>query len=82
MQRRPCPASVTHGLRDGREIAVTKADVAASASRRFCIYMQAPLGHRGIDRAIGEHGEFEGARPFDDQRTGTQRPEKKHGAFR
>ena len=82
MQRRPCLASVADRLRDRRDIAVTKTTLAAPPRRRFGIDMQAPLGHRGIDRAMGENGEFDGARAFDHQRAGAQRPEKKHGAFR
>ena len=50
--------------------------------RRFGIDMQAPLGDRGIDRAMDEHGELDGARTRHDQRAGAQRPEKKHGALR
>ena len=61
---------------------MTETDVAAPTRRRFCIYMQTTLGHGGIDRAIGEHGEYDGALAFDDQRAGAQRPEQKHRAFR
>ena len=82
MQRRPWPASVADGLGDRRKIAVTETGVAVPTGRRFCIDMQAPLGHRGIDRAMGKNGEFDGARTLDHKRAGAQRPEKKNGAFR
>ena len=54
----------------------------AATRRRFGIDMQAPLGNRGIDRAMDKGGELDGARTRHDQRAGPQRAEKKHGALR